>query len=340
MIPTIGWDEAGVRLLDQTRLPREERVLVLASIEGICEAIASLRVRGAPAIGIAGAYGLAQACRLLRDGRLDGFAAASFRGRLAAVVERLRGVRPTAVNLAWAVDRVWNRLEEAWRLGEARPEDASAALEITLAEARAIHEEDLEASRAMGRHGAALVPDRARILTHCNTGGLATGGLGTALAVVFEAARVGKDPHVFVAETRPLLQGARLTAWELERAGIRASLLVDGARAHLMATRGCDLVLVGADRVAANGDAANKIGTLSAAIAATYYGVDFYVVAPASTFDPGLASGEDIPVEMRGADEVRRCGGVPVAPEAADVWNPAFDVTPAGLIKGWITEPN
>ena len=346
-VPTIEWGSLGVRLLDQTRLPREVSVLELDELEGLCEAIASLRVRGAPAIGIAGAYGLAQACRLCAQERFEALgpavaaradASASLSTRLHAAAHRLRDVRPTAINLAWAVDRVWDRLDRAWRRGEADPKDAHAALEIALEEARAIHEEDLEASRAMGREGAELVPRGARILTHCNTGGLATGGLGTALAVVFEAARQGKDPLVYVAETRPLLQGARLTAWELERAGIRASLLVDGARAHLMATTGCDLVLVGADRVAANGDTANKIGTLAGAVAAKRYGVSFYVVAPTSTFDLAIATGQEIPVEIRDPGEVRAFGDVPVAPEGVDVWNPAFDITPAELITGWVTE--
>ncbi len=346
-VPTIEWGSLGVRLLDQTRLPYEVSVLELDELEALCEAIASLRVRGAPAIGIAGAYGLAQACRLCAQERFEALGpavtaradvSASLSTRLHAAARRLRDVRPTAINLAWAVDRVWDRLDHAWRKGEADPKDAHAALEIALEEARAIHEEDLEASRRMGREGAELVPRGARILTHCNTGGLATGGLGTALAVVFEAARQGKDPLVYVAETRPLLQGARLTAWELERAGIRASLLVDGARAHLMATTGCDLVLVGADRVAANGDTANKIGTLAGAVAAKRYGVSFYVVAPTSTFDLGIATGQEIPVEMRGPGEVRAFGGVPVAPEGVDVWNPAFDITPAELITGWVTE--
>jgi methylthioribose-1-phosphate isomerase len=190
----------------------------------------------------------------------------------------------------------------------------------------------------MGEAGAALIPHRGRVLTHCNTGGLATGGLGTALAVVFAAARAGREPRVLVDETRPLLQGARLTAWELEREGIEATLLVDGAAAWRMAEHGVDLVLVGADRIAANGDTANKVGTYGLAVAAARHRVPFYVVAPCSTLDPALATGAEIPVEERPADEVRTWGGMALAPRGTRVWNPAFDVTPAELIAGWVTE--
>jgi len=323
MIPTVAWHGDAVRIIDQTRLPEEEIYLDLASLDELCEAILSLRVRGAPAIGICAAYGLAMVARQA--------AQAPAVLRAAAV---LRGVRPTAVNLTWAVEHVLRAYEAALASGA----DAAEAAAAALAQARAIHEEDLAASRAMGRCGAALVGPGARILTHCNTGGLATGGLGTALAVVCEAAQAGKRPHVFAAETRPLLQGARLTAWELHRAGIEVTVLIDGARAWLMATAGIDLVLVGADRVAANGDTANKIGTLSGAIAARRYGVPFYVVAPSSSFDLALADGAAIPVEWRGAHEVCELAGVRTAPRGVEGWNPAFDVTPGELITGWITE--
>ena len=331
MIPTIAWapDRPAVRILDQTRLPATEVFLDLTEIDAICEAIAELRVRGAPAIGIAGAYGVALAAH--RASRHPGTAADPEVEQAAA---RLRAVRPTAANLAWGVSRALQRYRESRAQGKAPGSAAAAAL----AEARAIHEEDLEASRAMGRAGVLLVPQRGKILTHCNTGGLATGGLGTALAVVFEAARVGREPRVFVDETRPLLQGARLTAWELEREGIAATLLVDGAAAWLFATRGVDLVLVGADRIAANGDTANKIGTYGVALAAARHRVPFYVVAPISTFDSEIPSGAAIPVEERGADEVRTIRRTPIAPAGVRVWNPAFDVTPAELIAGWVTE--
>jgi len=330
MIPTIAWnpDPPAVRILDQTRLPAAEVFLDLSEIDALCEAIASLRVRGAPAIGIAGGYGVALAAAQAAGD------AASADARVEAAAERLRAVRPTAANLAWGVGRVRQRYRDA--RAEGKPPAAAAA--AALAEAGGIHEEDLEASRAMGRAGVTLVPQRGRVLTHCNTGGLATGGLGTALAVVFEAARAGREPSVFVDETRPLLQGARLTAWELEREGIPATLLVDGAAAWLMASRGVDLVLVGADRIAANGDTANKVGTYGLAVSAARHRVPFYIVAPLSTFDARIASGREIPVEERAAEEVRSVLASPIAPRAVAVWNPAFDVTPAELIAGWVTE--
>jgi methylthioribose-1-phosphate isomerase len=323
-----------IRILDQTRLPREEVFLDLDTIPALCEAILALRVRGAPAIGIAGAYGIALAARLAAEDA--GAAGAQERlARIEADAARLRAVRPTAVNLTWAIDRV---LARAW--------EASAPAEfaaIALTEARAIHDEDLAMSRAMGEHGAALLPQGACVLTHCNTGGLATGGLGTALAVVFTAHDRGKAPRVFVDETRPLLQGARLTMWELARAGVPATLIVDGAAAWAMKRHRVDAVLVGADRIAANGDAANKIGTYGLAIVAASHGVPFYVVAPSSTFDPALASGDAIPIEERPAVEVLAGGmggtaDAGAASQTATVWNPAFDVTPAQLIAGWVTE--
>jgi methylthioribose-1-phosphate isomerase len=331
MIPTIAWhpDPPAVRILDQTRLPAAEVFLDLTEVDSLCEAIATLRVRGAPAIGIAGGYGVALAA--LRAAAED---EASADARVEDAAARLRAVRPTATNLAWGVARVRQRYRDARAEGRSPGSAAAAAL----AEAGAIHEEDLEASRAMGRAGAALVPRRGRVLTHCNTGGLATGGLGTALAVVFEAARAGREPSVFVDETRPLLQGARLTAWELEREGIAATLIVDGAAAWLMASRGVDLILVGADRIAANGDTANKVGTYGLAVAAARHRVPFYVVAPLSTFDATIASGSEIPVEERAAEEVRSILATPIAPRGVPVWNPAFDVTPAELIAGWVTE--
>jgi len=335
VVPTVGWTgsalDGAVRLLDQTLLPEREVQLEIRDLERLAEAIGALRVRGAPAIGIAGAYGVALSAA--RAARESAGAAAAIR-----VVEedasRLASVRPTAVNLAWAVGRVARRVRDALSSGASAADAAVAALD----EARAIHAEDLDMSRAMGEAGLALVPDRARIVTHCNTGGLATGGLGTALAVVFAAARAGRRPRVFADETRPLLQGARLTSWELLRAGIEATLLVDGAAAWLMASRGVDVVLVGADRIAANGDTANKIGTYGLAVAAGRHGVPFYVVAPSSTLDPACPSGREIVVEERPADEVRAFRGRAAAPREAAVWNPAFDVTPASLITGWITE--
>ncbi|MCK4304193.1 MAG: S-methyl-5-thioribose-1-phosphate isomerase [Candidatus Eisenbacteria sp.] len=333
MIATIAWTGSAIRILDQTRLPEAEIYLDLDDLDGLCEAILNLRIRGAPAIGIAGIYGVALMALHAAEGSWQG-AAADPERRFLQSAQRIREIRPTAVNLAWAVDRAVDCFTAARSRG-ASLKDAAAAV---LTAARELHAADLDASRAMGKAGAVLLKQGSRVLTHCNTGGLATGGLGTALAVVFEAARRGKAPCVYVAETRPLLQGARLTAWELLREGIEATVVVDGARAWLMANEGLDLVLVGADRIAANGDTANKIGTLGGAVAAARYGVDFYVVAPFSTFDLNLPSGAEIPVEQRSADEVRCLGGKYVTPKTAPVWNPAFDVTPAELIKGWITE--
>jgi len=337
MIPTIAWVEneaapaGAVRLLDQTRLPHAEVYLTLGDLDALCAAIARLSVRGAPALGIAGAYGLALAAR--RAAR-DDLRPAGLLAALEPARTQLCAVRPTAVNLAWGVARVWRRVES----GAAAGQTAQALAGEALAEARTIHEEDLAMSRAMGRHGAALLVPGARVITHCNTGGLATGGLGTALAVVFAAAAAGKAPHVWVDETRPLLQGARLTTWELAREGIAATLLVDGAAAWAMARGRVDIALVGADRIAANGDAANKIGTYALAVAAARHRIPFYIVAPSSTFDLSLPAGAAIPVEERDAAEVAACHEAPVAPAGQAVWNPAFDVTPAELIAGWVTE--
>jgi methylthioribose-1-phosphate isomerase len=341
-IPTLAWvgepgQRPAIRILDQTRLPRAEVYVDLSDVASLCEAVYALRVRGAPAIGIAGAYGVALAAHTFAAG-----AATTARDGLAQVREAaaaIRAVRPTAVNLGWAVDRTLRKVAVAAEAAAPMQALATAALD----EARAIHAEDLAMSRAMGQHGAALLASNARILTHCNTGGLATGGLGTALAVVFTAAAAGKRPHVFVDETRPLLQGARLTMWELARAGIGATLIVDGAAAWAMKCHSIDAVLVGADRVAANGDAANKIGTYGLAIAAARHNVPFYVVAPSSTFDAALPTGDGIPIEERPAAEVLAeaeggATGTGAALSAVSVWNPAFDVTPAELITGWVTE--
>lgn len=325
MIPTIEWVAGRIRIIDQTRLPEAEIYLELDQLDDLCEAIFTLQVRGAPAIGIAGAYGVALLARQAADQPDPA-------GYLRETAARLRAVRPTAVNLAWAVDRVLAVCADL--IGS----NADRAAEAALAEAKAIHEQDLAFSRAMGQAGARLLGQGAKILTHCNAGGLATGGLGTALAIPITAAEMGKAPEVFASETRPLLQGARLTAWELGRAGIKTTVLADGARAWLMETVGVDFVITGADRVAANGDAANKIGTLGAAILAERHHVPFYIVAPSSSFDMKLPSGREIPVEMRPEEEIKYLGDKQLAPESAIGWNPAFDVTPYELITGWITE--
>jgi methylthioribose-1-phosphate isomerase len=325
-IPTIAWTGRSVRILDQTRLPAEEVYLDIETVEALCEAIRMLRIRGAPALGIAGAMGLALgALRVLEAG-------GDLEAAVPEVAERIRRTRPTAVNLGWALDRLLAR----WRASAGQ--DPEARVRALMEEAQRIHAEDLEMSRAMGRAGLEVLRPGARILTHCNTGGLATGGLGTALAVVFEAHARGLGVTVYADETRPLLQGARLTTWELGRQGIPCTLLVDGAAAWALSRGMVDVVLIGADRIARNGDTANKIGSHMLALAARTHGVPFYVVAPTSSFDPELESGEKIPIEERAADEVRCCGGRPTAPAGVSVFNPAFDVTPASWITGWITE--
>ncbi|MGE5099586.1 MAG: S-methyl-5-thioribose-1-phosphate isomerase, partial [Deltaproteobacteria bacterium] len=288
------------------------------------DAIRSLAVRGAPAIGIAGAMGLTLA---LDGGERDREHAQS---RIAAAADRVRATRPTAVNLGWAVDRMLSVAMSGRELVSLRDELRREATRILA--------EDRDMCRRIGEHGAALIPDGARVLTHCNAGALATGGLGTALAAIYVAVEQGKRVEVFVDETRPLLQGSRLTAWELTRAGIPVSVLVDSAAATLMRSARIDLCIVGADRIATNGDVANKIGTYGVAIAARHHRIPFYVAAPASTFDPSTASGDDIVIEQRSPDEVR-CGfGVPTAPADVDVFNPAFDVTPASLITAIVSD--
>ncbi|HEX8943366.1 MAG TPA: S-methyl-5-thioribose-1-phosphate isomerase [Gemmatimonadaceae bacterium] len=326
LIEPVAWsaDGAGVRILDQRQLPARETYWDLRSIDEVCDAIRSLAVRGAPAIGIAGAMGLTLA---LDGGEPDREHAQS---RIAAAADRVRATRPTAVNLGWAVDRMLSVAMSGRELVSLRDELRREATRILA--------EDRDMCRRIGEHGAALIPDGARVLTHCNAGALATGGLGTALAAIYVAVEQGKRVEVFVDETRPLLQGSRLTAWELTRAGIPVSVLVDSAAATLMRSARIDLCIVGADRIATNGDVANKIGTYGVAIAARHHRIPFYVAAPASTFDPSTASGDDIVIEQRSPDEVR-CGfGVPTAPADVDVFNPAFDVTPASLITAIVSD--
>ena len=316
----LGWAPSGrVRLLDQTLLPLEERWIEVGSVEEIVEAIRTLRVRGAPAIGIAAAMGLAAAMRGVTAGPRSMFLALIERS-----AEAIRASRPTAVNLGWAMGRMRRR-------AGATAGDARAILEALEAEAQAIWDEDRNACERMAEHGQQLVKDGANVLTHCNTGFLATGGIGTALGIVHLAAERGKKLHVWVDETRPLLQGSRLTAWELLRAGIPHTVIPDGAAAGLMALGKVDVVLVGADRIARNGDVANKLGTYPLAIAARRHGVAFYTVAPSSSFDPACPSGDAIEIEERSAAEL-------TAPAGSAVYNPAFDVTPAELITGWVSE--
>jgi methylthioribose-1-phosphate isomerase len=304
----VAYDGDALTFVDQRLLPHEVRRVRARSVDDIEDAIKTLAVRGAPAIGVFGAYGVA----MLRD-------AIENDQEFAAAAQRIREARPTAVNLAWAVDRV-------------------LAAEDMRAEATAIHREQLAMDSAIADAGLDLIPKGARILTHCNTGPIATAGGGTALGVIIAAQRAGKAPRVFVDETRPLLQGARLTYFELQQAGVNATLQVDGAAAIAMARKAIDVVIVGADRIARNGDTANKIGTYGLAILAAHHGIPFYVAAPRSTFDFGIESGESIHIEERAPSEVTAFGGTPVAPGDAHVYNPAFDVTPGHLVTAFITE--
>ena len=328
-IRAVEWSPSGtaLRIIDQRRLPSEFVERDLTALDEIIEAIKTLAVRGAPAIGVAAAIGLVVSLLPFADE-----AAVLLRARLDAHAALLSGARPTAVNLPWAMARM------TARAAASPAADSRKLLAILRAEASAILDEDRAMCEAIGANGLAFVPDGARVLTHCNAGALATAGIGTALAPVYLAHRAGRRVRVFANETRPLLQGARLTAWELGRAGIPVTLLTDGMAASLMQRGEIDVVLVGADRVAANGDTANKIGTYGVAVAARHHGIPFYVCAPWSTIDRATASGAGIVIEERAADEVRFAAGVATAPSGVDARNPAFDVTPAGLIAGVITD--
>ena len=314
-LEAVTWDGDAVAYVDQRLLPHEVRRVRAQSVEEIEEAIVTLAVRGAPCIGVFGAYGIA----LLR-------ARCTSDAEFQAMALRVRNARPTAVNLAWAVDRVLRQAQD----------DTTG--ERMLAEARAIHREQIAMDAAIADAGLDLIPKNAKILTHCNTGPIATAGGGTALGVVIHAARAGKKPHVYVDETRPLLQGARLTYFELRQAGVDATLQVDGAAAIAMKNKKIDLVIVGADRIARNGDTANKIGTYGLAILAAHHGIPFYVAAPRSTIDFAMESGDAMHIEERKPEEVTSFGGARVAPEGANVYNPAFDVTPGHLITAFVTE--
>ena len=327
MIAPVRWAGDRLLLLDQTRLPREELTREFARWEGVAEAIRTLVVRGAPAIGVTAAFGVALAARQSRATTFD-----SLLADIETAIKGLAATRPTAVNLFWALDRMRSTL----LAGRAMSVDAIRSR--LLAEAQAILDEDVAANRAMGDHGATLVPSGARILTHCNAGALATAGYGTALGVVRSAHAQGKVALVWVDETRPVMQGSRLTAWECVRDGIPHRLVADVVAASLMGRGQVDLVVTGADRIAANGDTANKIGTYALAVLAHHHHVPFYVAAPFSTIDPTLASGAEIPIEERDPAEVRRVGATVTAPEASPVFNPAFDVTPSELIAAIITE--
>ena len=324
---TVFWQENSVQMIDQRILPAQFEVIRLESVEAVAHAITDMAVRGAPAIGAAGAYAMALAAHL---------SAASDRTALLADLRAaktlLDAARPTAVNLSWATARL---LDVALESPLAEVDALRSAL---LAEAEALADQDVEINRRMGFHGAEVVPDGANILHHCNTGALATVDFGTALGVIFACQEQGKHIHVWVDETRPRLQGARLTAWELMNAEIPMHLIADNAAGHLMRTGKVDVVLYGADRVAANGDVANKVGSYKLAVVARENGIPVYSVVPTSTIDLALPTGDDIPIEERDAEEVTHINGVAIAPEGVPVYNPAFDVTPHRYLTGIITE--
>ena len=326
-VQAIAWTSSGaVRIIDQRALPDAEIERELESAEAVAEAIRTLQVRGAPLIGIAAAMGLVTGTRDLRAAPRTAFLAV-----LDQLVPLLGAARPTAVNLRWALDRMR-------RVAAETPGDGAALWERLKVEATTIWEEDRAMCRRIGEHGLNLLAEGSNVLTHCNTGALATGGIGTALAPIYLAHEQGRRVHVYVDETRPLLQGSRLTAWELMHAGIPCTLITDGAAASLMRQAKVDVVLVGADRICANGDFANKIGTYGLAVLARHHGVPFYCAAPWSTVDSTLGDGDLIPIEQRAADEVTTLAGRATAPAGADVLNPAFDVTPARYVTAFVTD--
>jgi len=326
-IRAVIWQDNTLKLLDQRRLPSQETYLELPDVQSVAQAIRDMVVRGAPAIGITAAYGVVIAAQH-RIQQNPGDWQVAIEADLALLAES----RPTAVNLFWALKRMREAINN---INSASPEDSVQAL---LKVAKQIHEDDLVANQRMGEAGAMLIEANSGVLTHCNTGSLATGGYGTALGVIRSAFTAGKLTRVYADETRPWLQGARLTAWELLRDNIPVTLLADSAAASLMQQGRIQWVIVGADRITANGDVANKIGTYSAAVNARYHGVKFMVVAPTSTIDMELNSGKDIPIEQRDPGEVLNLNGQAISPSGAQAWNPAFDVTPAELVDFIVTE--
>ncbi len=324
MFETIQWTPQGIVMIDQTRLPLEETYVTCRTYEEVADAIKRMVIRGAPAIGVAAAMGVARGMADANGCELD--------ARFARICDTLAATRPTAVNLFWAIER----MKKLYAALKGRPlAEIRAGL---IAEACRVREEDIAINRAMGRNGAALVPDGKTVLTHCNAGALATAGYGTALGVIRAAVEAGKKIDVFADETRPFLQGARLTVWELQQDGIPATLITDNMAGHFLKSGRIGCVVVGADRIAANGDVANKVGTYSVAVLAKENQVPFYVAAPVSTLDLSLASGDAIPIEQRPASEVTHVFGHRVAPEGIGVENPAFDVTPNRYVSAIITE--
>ena len=329
MIPTLTWTPDGVRFIDQTKLPLEESYVLATTYEQVAEVIVTMVVRGAPAIGVSAAYGIALGAQHTKAAT-----PAEFAPEFERICARLAGTRPTAVNLFWAIDRMKRLFSALLSSGTT----LSQIRDKILAEADAMYEEDIAACRAMGAFGAALLPDEGGVLTHCNAGALATCGYGTALGVIRSAVEQGKRIHVYADETRPFLQGARLTAWELMADGIPTTVLCDNMAASLMRAGKIQAVVVGADRIAANGDFANKIGTYNVAILAKEHGIPFYCAAPWSTIDLATETGDAIPIEERSPVEVTHHGGKQLTPHGVGICNPAFDVTPAKYVTAIITE--
>ncbi|MBP6673310.1 MAG: S-methyl-5-thioribose-1-phosphate isomerase [Bacteroidetes bacterium] len=324
---SIEWLGSSVRFLDQTELPLKELYIETSELEVLNDAIIKLKVRGAPLLGICAAYGILLGIQSAKKSSLG-----TMQERFETAAGSIAATRPTAKNLFWALER----MRKILRLN--LHESTESLFEKLEREALAIHEEDRQMCESIGRFGSELVPNGAKILTHCNTGALATGGIGTAFAVLLTAHRNGKEISVYADETRPLLQGSRLTMWELMNAGIPATLITDNSAAWTMKTKKIDLIITGADRITANGDSANKIGTYNLALLAKAHSIPFYIAAPTSTIDPSILQGEDIPIEERGAEEIVNGFGRQVAPNDARVFAPAFDVTPNGLITAIITE--
>lgn len=327
MVKTLEWTESGVRFIDQTKLPTEEVYVLCKDYESVADAIRTMVVRGAPAIGVAAAMGIALGARDLQTDEIS-----DFRNQFGHICRVMGKTRPTAVNLFWAIRRMQRKLDEL----TGRP---IAEIKLSLVEeGKRVHAEDIAANQAMGRHGAVLMPSTGGVLTHCNAGALATAGYGTALGVIRAAIESGKKIHVFADETRPFLQGSRLTAWELMKDNIPTTLIADNMAGAMMAQGKIGAVIVGADRIAANGDTANKIGTYTVAILAREHGIPFYVAAPFSTVDLDTPDGTGIPIEQRASSEVTHLAGKQIAPDNCKVENPAFDVTPAKYIAAIVTE--
>jgi len=327
MIPTIKWEGDYIHLIDQRKLPKRREWFVCRTVQDVITAIREMAIRGAPAIGVAAGMGLALGAQSIRTENYG-----IFRKRFLEMGRHMKSARPTAVNLKWAVERMIQIVEGMHNV------QVEKIREAIRKESEMILERDMEINRTIGQHGLALIPDTATILTHCNAGALATGGYGTALGVIRAASEAGKDIHVFIDETRPLLQGTRLTAFELREDNIPATVIVDSAAGYLMRKKRIDLVITGADRIALNGDMANKIGSYQLAVLAKENKIPFYVAAPLSSFDFDLEDGDLIPVEERGPDEVLCFAGHLVGPEGVNAYNPAFDVTPAQYISAIITE--